>query len=610
VITGDHPLIKTVCLRYNKGLGDTMVYQQIPFIFGRRALSVKAGVLLIYAALLGVIGTGYLSSFSQAAVLDHFEIKTMDDHHVQVVLHTDGRTTYETQNGSSGFKLVLKNTALSAKNIQQGLPVVIDNESRYIGRAVPDDNGQVRIIIPNLNPDNISVSVIHQTDNPSTSAQSNTPVVKQPVKAPVKSAIKVNGTGLPTKEATKTPSTPPKPTATEKTPTIAKAVNKTASSEPLQLLGIEDRRATSLFDELAQQLSHLTTPNPPSSSPMANTATPSGTRSVKPQWVRKPTVNSSKPSTYRTSKTPTIVSVSPMAAGPYKPVDSKFVNTKPIKGLPQVTPLDPPTTAPSNSTAQYRFPEWDPEHSVIAVEPTTLPLQPTLTQEIFDPPTAALAMGEGGGPVFAGTLMTSPYGNSTTTTSATTPPEPTETIPEPDTLHATPSMWEQFTTAIPIWLWVVAGILLAGVGLFLLVGVLLMAKLLIAPLQPPFQPALYNPYGFTGRTAPQARQPSTGSPSKPESHPAQSPKPTREFQQTLRQQQATTQKHSQPNDDSVRSSSPDGYATPPRRNYPTPATQTQRSATAVASPPKPTIESAVANAVLLKFPSIAQRKAT
>jgi hypothetical protein len=90
--------------------------------------------------------------------LDGFAINT-EDKAVTVTLYTDQRAQYTTETQGRQFAIVLPNTQLSPEQMSNGLPVVIDNKNRFIGRAVPTEDGKVKIILPNLPASEYAVSV-------------------------------------------------------------------------------------------------------------------------------------------------------------------------------------------------------------------------------------------------------------------------------------------------------------------------------------------------------------------------------------------------------------------------------------------------------------------
>lgn len=92
------------------------------------------------------------------AELDGFAINTQDKA-VTVTLFTDQRANYTTEHHGKQFTIVLPQTQLSKEQLENGLPVVIDNKNRFIGRAVPTDDGKVKIILPNLPAEDYAVSI-------------------------------------------------------------------------------------------------------------------------------------------------------------------------------------------------------------------------------------------------------------------------------------------------------------------------------------------------------------------------------------------------------------------------------------------------------------------
>lgn len=117
------------------------------------------------------------------AELDGFAINTHDKA-VTVTLFTDQRASYTTEHHGKQFTIVLPNAQLSKEQLENGLPVVIDNKNRFIGRAVPTDDGKVKIILPNLPADDYSVSI--QQKHPGHSA----PVARHTEKLKPRPAVK------------------------------------------------------------------------------------------------------------------------------------------------------------------------------------------------------------------------------------------------------------------------------------------------------------------------------------------------------------------------------------------------------------------------------------
>lgn len=111
--------------------------------------------------------------WADAAELNGFAINTQDKA-VTVTLFTDQRANYTTEHQGKQFTIVLPNTQLSQEQIDNGLPVVIDNKNRFIGRAVPGEDGKVKIILPNLPANEYSVSV--QQKRPGQAAAAHTSI--------------------------------------------------------------------------------------------------------------------------------------------------------------------------------------------------------------------------------------------------------------------------------------------------------------------------------------------------------------------------------------------------------------------------------------------------
>ncbi len=132
-------------------------------------------------ALLGLATWGLAALWPSPAfgtVLDGFAINT-EDKAVTVTLFTDQRTQYTTETQDKQFSIILPNTQLSPEQLNNGLPVVIDNKNRFIGRAVPTEDGRVKIILPNLPANDYSVSVLQRKpgQKPAVATAKSKPVV-------------------------------------------------------------------------------------------------------------------------------------------------------------------------------------------------------------------------------------------------------------------------------------------------------------------------------------------------------------------------------------------------------------------------------------------------
>lgn len=146
------------------------------------------------------------ASTSNPAVLEAFDIKTNpESKEVNIILHrqadksSNERLAIHTAKKGNQYTLTIENTQLSQQMVDSGLPVVIDNQNKLIGRAVPGKTvNQSKIIIPNLpSQDDYQVLVYEQVANQEprllsgngssqtlASHQMATPVIKQQAQKP------------------------------------------------------------------------------------------------------------------------------------------------------------------------------------------------------------------------------------------------------------------------------------------------------------------------------------------------------------------------------------------------------------------------------------------
>lgn len=117
-----------------------------------------SGVALLKDALLCPL-------LADAAVLNGFELHQQPGG-LAVVLKTSQRIAYSSQpikNATGeGLTLTLEDTELDPAFKTSGLPVVLDEQGRFLGRAVPLGNHQVRLILPNFPSQRLSLSVRQQ----------------------------------------------------------------------------------------------------------------------------------------------------------------------------------------------------------------------------------------------------------------------------------------------------------------------------------------------------------------------------------------------------------------------------------------------------------------
>lgn len=125
--------------------------------------------------LLGFIGTGSLllgpALPAHAETIQGFDLTSTDDD-LKVTLHTDKPVQVEKQaNVDGGITLLIPKAKLSSQLIRKGLPVVLDNNNRFMGRAVPAGESGVKIVLPNVPGSQINVSIEQQRGTPEPSAE-------------------------------------------------------------------------------------------------------------------------------------------------------------------------------------------------------------------------------------------------------------------------------------------------------------------------------------------------------------------------------------------------------------------------------------------------------
>ena len=98
--------------------------------------------------------------------LNGFQLENDEQGAVRIRLNTQQPMQVEEQRQQGIYKLILKNTIISNKMKQEGLPVVMDAQGKYIGRATQLSNNQVSITIPNGVELNQKVQVIGGATSP------------------------------------------------------------------------------------------------------------------------------------------------------------------------------------------------------------------------------------------------------------------------------------------------------------------------------------------------------------------------------------------------------------------------------------------------------------
>ncbi|MDH4379199.1 MAG: hypothetical protein QE263_04770 [Vampirovibrionales bacterium] len=116
--------------------------------------SVLLTLVYIGAAASGTLGLlPFSASSAWASELNGFRLESQSDGSLSVQVQADTLPAYDIEPSGNGVSILLKDTHLSDSLRQKGLPVVIDNRNRAIGRAVPGEGNTVKIIIPNWKPE-------------------------------------------------------------------------------------------------------------------------------------------------------------------------------------------------------------------------------------------------------------------------------------------------------------------------------------------------------------------------------------------------------------------------------------------------------------------------
>ena len=118
------------------------------------SLKFSAFKMLFLSALLLGLGLG-----AEAETLKGFQLNSSDDG-LTVTLETDKPVQVEKRaNPDGGVTLVIPKAKLSNQLIRKGLPVVLDNNNRFMGRAVPAGQDGVKIVLPNVPSSQIDVTI-------------------------------------------------------------------------------------------------------------------------------------------------------------------------------------------------------------------------------------------------------------------------------------------------------------------------------------------------------------------------------------------------------------------------------------------------------------------
>jgi len=126
----------------------------------------KKTTTLLWCLVLLLIAGSFPSPAQAVTQLNGFQLENDEQGAVRIRLNTQQPIQVEEQRQQGVYKLILKNTTISNKMKQEGLPVVMDAQGKYIGRATQLSNNQVSITIPNGVELNQQVQVIGGAASP------------------------------------------------------------------------------------------------------------------------------------------------------------------------------------------------------------------------------------------------------------------------------------------------------------------------------------------------------------------------------------------------------------------------------------------------------------
>lgn len=311
-----------------------------------------------------------------SAELDGFAINTQDKA-VTVTLFTDQRAQYTTEHQGKQFTIVLPDSQLSKEQIANGLPVVIDNKNRFIGRAVPGEDGTVKIILPNLPSSEYAVSIQQ----------------KRPGQANVK-------------------------------PTLAIEPRPVVQTEP-----------ESQFEQVAA--------NFPKPSPKKEALQQSSRLKLSPAPARTKHSGIWNPYVYRPSDFQKTASKKLI-----KPADLPTPTNEPVNTVSVAEALQPSVRSQANPNT-LESPNPDPLWYLHALPPNNEAISDTLQ-----------------GPATSG--LPSPGNNI----------QPSQPVPPPSEIKVLTSEIRKGFQSLPQWLFITAAVFLGGIGLFCIIGGLVLLKVL------------------------------------------------------------------------------------------------------------------------------------
>lgn len=389
-----------------------------------------------------------------ATQLDGFAINTHDKA-VTVTLYTDQHATYTTETIGRQFTIILPDTQLSKRQSEEGLPVVIDDKNRFIGRAVPTNDGKVKIILPNLPASEYDVSIQQQPISPSSTASK------------VATDTAANNSSRPVRKVA-------------------------AASKPVVLPQLKPRPAVKL--NTASQFENVTAPHAePVSNPRFSVSNVPSNRIP----IEMPNEGSNGSVSRHTIWNPYVVQrTSDVTVGGSAPHPMKLATTAPntidftAGAISETLPPDWNALAAAQARAEQL--KNDPLGYLHAVPPMAFnaipPQFPVLTSPGFSSHSSMVASKDATSAGKSGEVKPVDAKPGSVVAVTTTKLSQANATPQSQAVSGS------FTAALPHWLWVALALFLAlflgGIGLFCLIGSLSLLRLVFLREKAPKAPAV------------------------------------------------------------------------------------------------------------------------
>jgi hypothetical protein len=408
------------------------------------------------------------SHFAWAGELNGFSIHTRDKA-VTVTLFSDQSLPFTTQRQDKQLTIILPDTKLSKHLIDDGLPVVIDDQNRFIGRAVPGADGNIKIILPNLPAEGYSISIRQQRSTTPSNSAANASTTANTASTPQ----------TVTRHATEHTPKPEQASTAITTPSLSQQSTNTVL-KPRSAVKTNGKQA---FDQMLAKLPIATgTKHSPLSSKPAeqNILPPKAVmeRFNAPSPMMLSTVESNNGNDHRTQPgtiwNPYVIKVNP---APKQSIPKSQVEEAENSIRLYSAASQPIQTTPSDDPyAQLHTLANSPGFKLPAppVFPTSAALPSTFHASLPLPPIET--------PTSLKTAETVSSQNSANS-AASVPNKMVSSGRITATTHvAEASPWLRLLTSPtwpPIWLWIAMGLFLGGIGLFCLLGSALLGRILL-----------------------------------------------------------------------------------------------------------------------------------